>query len=294
MIDQPVGPYEENLVPAPVQPSEGSWGTPGSAPPRSALPARAVGRIIALCVAFAIVFAVSYRVGVATTDNDSDAASSAPRNSPPSSGTSPAPPAKPSSLPALLVQPRDTTSALSVHLLPGGDQVEGQPTLDLCNGTFPSESLRVARLQDVALDASGAVVLSTEAVLYRNAAATKQAFQELRRIAASCPKGPVASPVNGSTLTTTFHKSPDGAWPNTPSVEPRGLQPDHDRSEGCQRRTPSPCTSDAGRVLLGVYFSQPDAEQPSIDGHTKLADIVGTFATRVAQLPPSFVSDSTA
>ena len=286
MIDQPVGPYEENAVPVPVQPAEGPSGTPAS--PRT----RVVGRIVALCVAFAIVFAVSYRVGVATTDNDSDAAS-APRNSTPSSGASPAPPARPSSLSGLLVQPRETTSALSVHLLPGGDQVAGQPTLDLCNGTFPSESLRVARLQDVALDASGAVVLSTEAVLYRNAAATKQAFQELRGIAASCPKGPVTSPVGGSTFATTFHQSPDRAWPKTPSVEREAFSLTMTDQKGAGADSVAVYLR-RGRVLLGVYFSKPNGEQPPIDGHTKLADIVGSFATRIAQLPEGFVSDASA
>ena len=46
-----------------------------------------------------------------------------------------------------------------------------------------------------------------------------------------------------------------------------------------------------GRVLLGVYFSKPDGEQPPIDGRTKPADIVSGFATRIAQLPASFVAD---
>ena len=296
MIDQPDGPYDENAVPLPAQPWEGPPGTPswgpspstGSAPPRT----RVVGRIIALCVAFGIVFAVSYRIGVATTDNHSGA-SSAPGNSTPSSGASQGPPARPSSLSALLVQPRDTTAALSVHLLPGGDQVDGQPTLDLCNGTFPSESLREARLQDVALDTSGAAILSTEAVLYRDAAATKQAFQELRSVAAACPKGPVSSPVSGSTFATTFHKPPDGAWPNTASVEREAFSLTMTDQKGASADSVAVYLR-RGRVLLGVYFSKPNAEQPSIDGHTKLADIVSAFATRIAQLPASFVSDATA
>ncbi len=242
-------------------------------------------------VAFVVVFAVSYRIGVATTDNHSGA-SSTPGNSMPSSGASQGPAARPSSLSALLVQPRDTTPALSVHLLPGGDQVNGQPTLDLCNGTFPSESLRTARLQDVALDTSGAPILSTEAVLYRNAAATKQAFQELRNVAASCPKGPVTSPVSGSTFTTTFHTPPDGAWPNTASVDRETFSLTMIDQKGASADSVAVYLR-RGRVLLGVYFSKPNAVQPLIDGHTKLADIVRTFAARIAQLPASLVSDST-
>jgi hypothetical protein len=286
MIDQPDGPYDENELPRSVPPWEGPSGTPGTARTRT------VGRIIALCLAFAIVFAVSYRIGVATTDDDSSA-TSAPRNSTPSPGRSQGPAARPSSLPGLLVQPRDTTSALSVHLLPGGDQVDGQPTLDLCNGSFPSESLRVSRLQDVALDASGSAVLSTEAVLYQDAAATKQAFHELRGVAASCPKGPVTSPVSGSTFTTTFHKPPDGAWPETASVEREAFSLTMIDAKGASTDSVAVYLR-RGRVLLGVYFSKPDGEQPPIDGHTTVADIVSAFATRMAQLPESFVSGATA
>jgi hypothetical protein len=44
-------------------------------------------------------------------------------------------------------------------------------------------------------------------------------------------------------------------------------------------------------VLLGVYFPKPNGEQPAIDGHSSTADIVSAFATRIAKLPASFVSD---
>ena len=179
---------------------------------------------------------------------------------------------------------------LSVHLLPGGDQVKGQATLDLCNQTFPSESLRVQRLQDVAVDSSGAGVLSTEAVLYQNAAATKQAFKELRGVRASCPKGPVTS-ADGTKTTTTFQppRIPSGLRRPRSGVR---RSPDHHGREGRERGVPGgvPAArpSAARRLLL-----KADDPQPAIDGHTKPADIVNAFATRVAQLPASFVADPT-
>jgi hypothetical protein len=295
MIHQPDVPFEDNAASAPArETSDGPTGTPGSGTEPSTDPSRTRTRttvsIIALCVAVGLVFAAAYGIGVATTDQHSDSSSS-PGTSATASGGSQGPAAKPSSLSALLVQPRDTTSALSVHLLPGGDQVTGQPTLDLCNGAFPSESLRTARLQDVAVDASGAPVLSTEAVLYRNAAATAQAFRELRSVAASCPKGPVASPVTGSMITTTFHPPPDGTWPNTASVEREAFSLTTVDQTGASADSVAVYLR-RGRVLVGVYFSKPNAEQPAIDGHTKLADIAAAFATRIAQLPPSVVADS--
>ena len=52
-----------------------------------------------------------------------------------------------------------------------------------------AEKLRVARLQVVEVDNAGTrVLLSTEAVTYRNAAATAAGFAELRKVRAACPQ----------------------------------------------------------------------------------------------------------
>jgi hypothetical protein len=45
-----------------------------------------------------------------------------------------------------------------------------------------------------------------------------------------------------------------------------------------------------GRVLLGIYFNQPDSAQPSVAGQTTISGIVNVFATRMAQLPQSVVT----
>jgi hypothetical protein len=295
MIRQLDGPHEENTAPVPVQTSHGPAGTAASGidPSTDSGPTRTrrTGRILALCIAVGLVFAAAYGVGVAGTGNPaSSASSSAAGTSSSSPGASHGPAAATSSLSALLVQPRDTTGSLSEHLLPGGDQVDGQPTLDLCNGRFPSESLRTARLQDVAVDVSGTPILSTEAVLYRNAAATRQAFAELRNVTASCPTGPVPGPVSGSTITTTLHKPPDGSWPTTASVEREAFSLTTADQSGASADTVAVYLR-RGRVLLGMYFSKPNAEQPAIDGATNLAGIVTAFATRIARLPASFVAD---
>ena len=298
MIHQPNGPLEENVAPAPEPAPEGEVpDVPQGRPGRGADPGTDPGRtrrrtavaIVAVCVTVGVVFGAAYGIGVATGTQHSSSAS-APATSTTASGGSRGPAATPSSLSGLLVQPRDTTSALSVHLLPGGDQVTGQATLDLCSGTFPSESLRVARLQDVAEAASGTAVLSTEAVLYRNAAATAQAFRELRSAAASCPKGPVTSPATGTTITTTVHGSPDGTWPNTASVEREAFSLTTVDQTGASFDSVAVYLR-RGRVLLGVYFTNPAAGLPAIDGHTKLADIAAAFAARIARLGPGFVAD---
>ena len=142
--------------------------------------------------------------------------------------TVPASPSPPSSSPVsndpsapllqrLVVRQQDVTTANRVQLLDGGNQVSGQTTLDLCNGRFPSEALRSARLQVVEYDGAGAGVLSTEAVLYRHGGDAAQAMQEVEAVAAKCPHSPVVSPVGEPTVTTRFQAAPDASWPTTSS-----------------------------------------------------------------------------
>ncbi|HSS09995.1 MAG TPA: DUF2510 domain-containing protein, partial [Acidimicrobiales bacterium] len=86
-------------------------------------------------------------------------------------GSTPGPALAPG-LSGLGLTQNDVGSSVTVQQLQNGDQVSGQPTLDLCNGTFPSEALRTARLQVVGVDGQGNTVLSTETVSYSSAAAT--------------------------------------------------------------------------------------------------------------------------
>lgn len=80
-------------------------------------------------------------------------------------------------------------------VIPGGDQVAGQVTLDLCGGGYASEGMRIARLQVVFK--RGPTVLSNEVVEYAPGGA-QLAYQELRRRVSSCPKTPVAMPEQGA------------------------------------------------------------------------------------------------
>jgi hypothetical protein len=205
------------------------------------------------------------------------------------SPTSSAPTADPSSsaLASLIVKPPDVPASVTVALLPGGGGLS-QATLDICNGTFASESKRTARLQDVVLDAQGQQALSTEAVLYSDPAAAAQAFGELKSVAAACPSTPVKSPVGEPTVITKFNPAPDTAWPQTPTVNRLAFdftstdetgQASHSVAVYLQR----------GRALMGVYFSEPDTAQVPVTGQTTIAGIVGVFAGRMAALPASVV-----
>jgi hypothetical protein len=263
-------------------------------PEPSPRPAHRTSRaVIALVVAMLIAGIVGFAVAShAESDTPFQAAftptpgSSVPGSSPAPTSTDP----DAAVLRSLGVQQQDVDSTHTIELLAGGDQVVGQTTLDLCNGTFPSESLRTARFQVLDSDTNDDVVLSTESVLYRNPSATEQAFAELQRVRANCPHTPVPSKSpTGSTVTTTFRPAPDTKWPTTPGVDRLAydfdsvdLQGKSDHSIAVYLRR--------GRVLMGVYFASPDGPQAPVEGHTTVQSIVQLFEKRLAALPASVVN----
>jgi hypothetical protein len=277
--------------PAPDQPGGG-----GSAPWR---PSLALVVVIAMAAAGLLGYAVTRKL------------QSGPSLDAAAGGTSPTVPApggaqSPTTLPGRAVsrdpdanvvtrlglQQRDVSSGYSVALIPNGDQAgSGTTTLDLCNGTFPSESLRTARFQVVEADTSLNTALSTEAVLYKNPAAAAQALRELRSVRTKCPHSPVVSPVGEPTVTTTFNASPDATWTATPGVERLAYDfttvddsgtSDHSVAVYLRR----------GRALIGLYFAAPDGAQPPVAGQRTIEAITKVFEQRLAALPASVVNRS--
>ncbi|MHB8466176.1 MAG: hypothetical protein ACYDH6_16155 [Acidimicrobiales bacterium] len=181
----------------------------------------------------------------------------------------------------------DVSAGTVVQLQPNGDQVLGETTLDLCNGTFPSESRRVARRQVLVGTLGSLPVFSTEAVFYDDTAGTAQAFAEIGSVAAKCPSTAVPSPAGGDALSTKFNAAPDRSWAQTPTVERLAYDFMATGPSGTERDVVVYLRR--GRVLMGVYFRQPD-HPPTIDGKTSIADIASTFASRLAKLPASIVS----
>jgi hypothetical protein len=213
---------------------------------------------------------------------------SQPATTPPPPGANPVQPAAPSDpsasvLSGLVLRQADVGATETVAPINGGTEVAGGATLDLCNGTFPSESLRTARLQVAAADAQGTIVLSSEAVLYSKPGGAAQAFSELRSTAANCPASPVVSPVGEPTVITHFNAGPDGSWPQVATVE--RLAFDFVATDGSgQTRHFTTVYLRRGRALMGIYFSQPDGPQAAVDGQTTISGIVNVFAARMANL----------
>lgn len=225
-----------------------------------------------------------------STDSSPSASGPAPTLAPGPSTTAPLsagndPSAR--ALEDLIVTPNDVPSSADVVVFPGGIGL-AQPTLDLCNGQYPSESRRTARFQDAVLDAQGMLVLSTEAVLYGDSGGTTQAFADLQSVVAACPPTPVPGAAGEPAVTTKFSASaPDAGWAQTPTVNRRAYDLTSDDGTG-PRRTVAVYLQ-RGRVLLGVYFAKPDGAQMAVQGQTTIEGIVGVFAKRLAALPTSVV-----
>ena len=188
----------------------------------------------------------------------------------------------------LIVTDADVGPTLTVAGLRGGNGLS-QPTLDLCNATYPSESQRTARLQVVAVDQTGETALSTEAVLYSSGAGTTAAFSELKAAAAACPDEPVESQTGGDPVTTRFKPAPDADWPQVPTVERAAFAFESIGETGETSQSVAVYLR-RGRALLGVYFSHADAPTAVVEGRTTFAEIVNVFAERLAKLPVAAVS----
>jgi hypothetical protein len=183
------------------------------------------------------------------------------------------------------LQQSDVVSSVTVGLIVGGDQVTGQTTLDLCTGTFPSESLRTQRYQVVGVDPVGAPLLSTEAVQYRSAAATAQAFTEIAAVAARCPSTPLGTPP----VTTTLGPRPDTSWPTTPGVARLAYAVSTTSADGTSESSVVVYLRH-GNLLMGVYFPHPSGAQTPVDGKTTIPEIVHIFEQRLLNPPTSGIS----
>jgi hypothetical protein len=152
------------------------------------------------------------------------------------------------------LQPAELQAGVTVAPITGGDQVEGQVTLDLCAATFPSESLRRSRLQVSAVDQSGTGLgLGTEAVLYKDEAATEQAFRELRSARDKCPDRFVQSNQEGvPPLKYRFEPAPDTAWADVAGVTRLAFRFILTDEQG-QTASALIVFLRRGRLLVGVY-----------------------------------------
>jgi hypothetical protein len=217
----------------------------------------------------------------------------------PGGSSSPSPGSSPASTEAQILarvslDPDELQPGFAVGLITGGDQVEGEVTLDLCSATFPSESLRRNRLQLAAVDQSGnGLGLSTEAVLYKDEAATAQGFDELRSARDKCPENRfVQSSAPGvPPLKYRFEDRPDTDWPDVPGVTRLAFAFTITDEQGNAEHVVTAFLR-RGRLLVGIYAfgDVPDAVlSPDVGGTEGLVERV---AQRMTDVPSSVVSAS--
>jgi hypothetical protein len=267
-------------------------------PPQASTRRLSTKAIMVLLLVFGL--ALGTTIGLLIPNSPSKRTNAAPSPPPatpssPRGGSVPAP-AQPPSAPGTVgllqrfsLRQADLPSGQQLALIPGGDTVD-DPTLDLCNGTYPSESRRVARLQLAAETADGSSAISTEAVLYDSPAGTVQAFAELQKVASSCPSTPVSSPVGGSTFTTRFGPAPDRSWPAVAGVQRLAYSITTTNATG-ESASSTVIYLRRGKALLGVYVPTAAAGDPSasVQGKTSAAGIAAIFEQRLASLPASAI-----
>lgn len=179
---------------------------------------------------------------------------------------------------------RQSDFASGTTVLPmSGGTTTSQPTLDLCNASFPSEDERQFRRQVVASGPGLASYLfvSTESVRYWSAQAATRAIAEIDAAATLCRS-------RGYALTTTGTHEPYVFEP-LPAL-PVGLRPAADRriflisiGEGEDARTALIAYQFKGAVMSAVYVVRKGTA--SLDGPTtaRWLDVAAVIAERLRQ-----------
>jgi hypothetical protein len=105
----------------------------------------------------------------------------------------------------LVLQGSQIASGYSVAAYPGGTSFIGETTLDLCGGSYPSETLRTGRLQVSYKHPAKTVDISNEVVTYASGGA-QQALSEVSKVARTCATKAVVQ--KRGAVTTTFQATP--------------------------------------------------------------------------------------
>src|SRR4051794_7483169 len=90
----------------------------------------------------------------------------------------------------LLLQPAQVGKGYVVLPAAGGSGVSGDRTMNLCGVDYPSEALRVSRIQVNFVKKKAPIGITNEVVTYKGAGA-QQAIREALRHAESCPNHPI-------------------------------------------------------------------------------------------------------
>jgi hypothetical protein len=190
-------------------------------------------------------------------------------------------------LAGLGVQQSDLPSTMTATLPADGTSL-GVASLSYCNGTFASESARVARRHTVVLPESSVPGVASEAVYYRTVQDATIALSELRTVAAGCPAHRTAS--DGTTALAFDVVA-------TPDLDVTGLAPEDRRVVVATTVSSQDGKAAAylllrvwqqrGRVLVGLLYSGSGTEFTDAD-RSNVHLLTSSVATRLAALPADF------
>ncbi len=188
-------------------------------------------------------------------------------------------------LEAVSLTARDAAQDAVFELYPGGDEVFGQVSLDLCFGDFPSEELRSGRRQVSIVQERDGSWVSSEAILYPTPIDAEQAMGELEQAADECPPEPVAPPQAGrEALLWEFHSAPDDDWPTVDDVRRQAYLFDVTTTDDATW-TSTATYLQRGRMILALYATGPDSPEVTLRNAPSRARFVEVMSSRLARLP---------
>jgi hypothetical protein len=193
------------------------------------------------------------------------------------------------------VHQADVKSGDLVTLVPEGDRVVGQATLDLCDATFASEQERQVRYQVQTATLSGdSAGIGSEAVLYASPEAAQQALDEARAVQASCPPGFVDSTVpEVPPIKTTFGPAPDAKWRRQAGIDRLAQNVTISTQDGRSIHKLL-IFQVRGAMLVGLYVTPESAPEQLDSSIGSVEGLATTVAKRLAALPAAALANAPA
>lgn len=194
----------------------------------------------------------------------------------------------------------DASAGAQFALVPHGDEVTGQVSLDLCQTEYPSERKRRARHQVQIGDPRSGNWVSSEAIAYVSPKAAEQAMSELAATAETCKEtgygggSAVIQDVarraaDDEGLRWSFEDDPDANWPQTPGVARQTYAFELSDQLG---NSASYVTTylQRGRILVAVYVTPPDSGAAVLVNAPSQERLIKVMSARLAAPAESEVS----
>lgn len=184
------------------------------------------------------------------------------------------------SLEAIELNINDVPGAASAELVPSGETVRNQVTLDICGMRFSSEAARVARRQVAIRDEAGTRLIGDEGVAYRSVADAVHALAEVRQAVTECDSEELVESAVAGVPPFRYDLRVDTSDPSPSTDEGVLITGRVTESSGAATEVVLSYMR-RGRIVVGLYGSAV----------AKVAGPAVIVASRLGALPISAVSD---